>query len=273
MHSDKWTQTGRHFFRNLKGFPRFLFAHPLFAPKLLKARAGYFFTRQLARPVATPEGFLIETTEELVSYWSFFVERECLTSEWVSALLAETEPVVVDVGANAGLFSHLIWTLKPDAKFILFEPLSGMAGKIAQWGAATGAAYTLHNQAVSDHCGTATFFAGSENDVTASLKPEPGKHLKHEIAVVTLDSIIPDGPILVLKIDVEGFECEVLAGGRRTVERTRFMIIEAHTKAALERIKQVLGEEWLDKQVGASDHLFMRRTQQSGGKRRSSLPN
>ena len=107
MHSNKWTQTGRHFFRNLKGFPQFLFAHPLFAPKLLKARAGYFFTRQLPRPVATPEGFVIETTEELVSYWSFFVERECLTSEWVNALLAETKPVVVDVGANAGLFSHL----------------------------------------------------------------------------------------------------------------------------------------------------------------------
>ena len=147
-----------------------------------------------------------------------------------------------------------------------------MAGKIAQWGAATGAAYTLHNKAVSDHCGTATFFAGSENDVTASLKPEPGKHLKQEIDVVTLDSIIPDCPILVLKIDVEGFECEVLAGGRRTVERTRFMIIEAHTKAALERIKQVLGGEWLEKQVGASDYLFMRRAQLSKGKPPSSLP-
>jgi FkbM family methyltransferase len=223
----------------------------------------YFFTRRLAQPIATPKGFLIETTEELVSYWSFFVERECLASEWVNVLLSEAEPVVVDVGANAGLFSYRIWTLKPGAKFILFEPLPRMAEKIAKWEATTGAACTLHNKAVSDYCGTATFFASSENDTTASLKPEPGKHLRRELAVVTLDSIIPDRPILVMKIDVEGSECEVLAGGRRTIERTRFLIIEALTKAASERIRNTLGAEWLDKQVGATDYLFMRPTERS----------
>lgn len=264
MKPSKWSQAARHFVRNFVGFPRYFLAHPAFAIKLLHARAKYFFTRRLPGPIATADGFLIETTGELVSYWSFFVERECLTSDWLKPLLAEPQPLVVDVGANAGLFAHRVWTLKPDAKFILFEPLPRMVKKIVQWGTAVHPAYTVHNNAVSDHCGTTTFFASTEDDVTASLMSGPGKHLKYEVAVVTLDSILPDAPILVMKIDVEGFECEVLSGAKRTLERARFLIIEAHNQEALDRIKQTLGDRWVNQQVGASDHLFRKRAQSPG---------
>jgi FkbM family methyltransferase len=74
------------------------------------------------------------------------------------------------VGANAGLFTHLIWTLKPDAEIIAFEPLPKMAAKIKAWQARTGARLTIHNQAVSDHCDTAPFYAMADNDTGASLK-------------------------------------------------------------------------------------------------------
>ena len=256
----KWWQARHHFFRNLTGFSRFLFGHPLFATKLLIARANYFFTRRLVQPISTPSGFIIETTRELVSYWSFFVEGECLTPDWVKVLLSETKPVVVDVGANAGLFSHRVWVLKPDAQFILFEPLPRMTKKIANWTATTGASCTLHNKAVSDKCGTATFFASSDNDTAASLKPEADKSLKLEVEVLTLDSIIPDRPILVLKIDVEGFEFEVISGASQTIKNTTFLIVEAHTQTDFEKIKSKLGNEWSSKRVGVSDYLFFRRT-------------
>jgi FkbM family methyltransferase len=263
MPSNKWSLAARHLCRMVMGLPRFLIAHPLWGLKLFIARVRYFFTRQFTQPIVTPDGFAIETSQELISYWSFFIERECLASEWAHAVLSETKPLVVDVGANAGLFSHRVWTLKHDARFILFEPSPFMAKKISKWGAATGASHTIHNKAASDYCGTTTFFASSENDPSATLEPRPDKHLKYEVAVVTLDSILPDEPILVLKIDVEGAECNVLAGAKRTIERTRFMIIEAHTRDDVDRIKQKMGEQWFDKQVGASDHLFMRRSQQT----------
>jgi Methyltransferase FkbM domain len=96
------------------------------------------------------------------------------------------------------------------------------------------------------------------------LMSGPDKHLKYEVAVVTLDSILPDAPILVMKIDVEGFECEVLSGAKRTLERARFLIIEAHNQEALDRIKQTLGDRWVNQQVGASDHLFRKRAQSPG---------
>jgi FkbM family methyltransferase len=254
----KWTLAVNHFIPSFRGFLRLLFSHPCFALKLLKVRATYFFTRQFKIPVATPDRFLIESAEELITYWTFFVERECWSREWLKVLLSEPKPVVVDVGANAGLFTHWIWTLRPETKFILFEPLPAMAKKIAQWRRATGASLTLHNKAVSDYSGTATFYASSDNDTDASLKPDGSKRLKLEVPVVTLDSAIPNQPILILKIDVKGFECEVLAGGRQTTEHTQFIIVEVCTEAALERIKKQLGQHWKNKRVGSVDYLFMR---------------
>ena len=254
----KWSQATRHFFPSVRGFLQLLLAHPGSALSLLSARAHFFFKRKLKRPFTTHDGFLIETPSQLASYWSFFVEHECVAPEWANALRSEAEPFVVDVGANAGLFTHFVWTMRPDTRFIIFEPLPRMAKRIEDWGAKTHASFLLHNKAVSNYCGTTSFFASSESDDTASLDPEAGRQLKFEVPVVTLDSVLPDMPILVLKIDVEGFECDVLAGAKQTLQRARFLIIEAHSQDALGRIKQALGNDWLDKQVGVSDYFFSR---------------
>lgn len=131
-----------HFFPSLVGIVRMLLRHPLFALQLLVVRTRFFLTRRLAGSVSTPDGFLIETTGELISYWSFFIEREGCVQEWVEALKGQTKPLVLDVGANAGLFTHLIWTLKPDAEIVAFEPLPKMAAKIKAWQIRTGAQMT-----------------------------------------------------------------------------------------------------------------------------------
>jgi len=258
MHISKWAQAARHFLPSLIGFPTYFFAHPKFALQLFVIRVRYFFTRRLKRAVLTPDQFLIESPEELVSYWSFFIEKETLAREWMEALFSEPEPVVVDVGANAGLFTHRVWTLNPKTKLIVFEPLPQMAKKIARWGETTRALLTLHNQAVADHDGILDFYASSDNDPTASLKPEATKKITLHVPVVTLNSAISEKKILMVKIDVEGMECEVLAGASQTLQHTRFLIIEAHTKTALERIKAQLTLEWRCRQIGASDYLFTR---------------
>ncbi len=70
--------------------------------------------------------------------------------------------------------------------------------------------------------------------------------------------MIPEEPVFLIKIDVEGCECEVLRGGRTTVSRARYIIAEAHTPEALSNIRQEIGPEWRVTQVGASDYLFRR---------------
>jgi len=231
---------------------------PAWALALLKARIQFFLSRRFSHPLSTPDGFLIESDHQLVSYWSLFIERECWDPEWMDALRREVSPLILDVGANAGLFTHLVWSQKPSAEFVAFEPLPRMAKKISDWKSRTGARLTLHQTAVSDHRGTAAFYASEEGDPTASLRPEGPKTMQLNIPLVNLDSIVPQKPILLIKIDVEGCECEVLAGAEHTLERTRFLIVEAHTPEALNKIQAQLGESWRAKRVGASDFLFKR---------------
>jgi len=258
MIQNKWTHFKTHFFSSLAGFPAYFLAHPGFALRLLVARMRYLSSQKLSQPMLTPDRFLIETPEDVFYYWDFFIEKELMDRRWVQALKSEPDPVVVDVGANAGMFSHRIWTLNPRTKLIVFEPLPKMAERIARWGKDTGALLTLHQQAVSDRIGTSAYYTLSEKDVTASLKPGQGDRMKFDVPVATLDSVINDPKILMIKIDVEGMEAEVLAGARQTLQRTRFLTIEAHTEDALDRIKAQLGPHWQCQQTGLSDFLFIR---------------
>jgi FkbM family methyltransferase len=257
-HQYKWAYAVEHAWPALGGWLRLFMKKPGWAAQLLSARLAFFSKRKHERPLSTPDGFTIESGHQLVSYWSLFIERECWAPEWVSALALDPSPLVLDVGANAGLFTHLIWTLRPDAEFIAFEPQPLMAEKISSWTSSTKARLTLHQKGVSDRIGTATFYASEAGDPTASLKPEGPKSIHLTIPLVTLDSVVPPRSIFLIKVDVEGCECEVLAGAKQTLARTRFLILEAHTPEALNKIQAQLGQEWQAKRVGASDYLFAR---------------
>jgi FkbM family methyltransferase len=243
---------------SLLGFCRFWLRHPVFATSLLRARATYFFSRRLFKSLATPDGYLIETPSQLISYWSMFIERELWDASWVRAVVRESKPVVLDVGANAGLFSHMIWTLNPNAQLIAFEPLPEMAVRIRAWQQRTKSNLICHNQAVSSTRGTATLYASQSDDPTASLVHDGTRQVGITVPVTTLDASIEPRGITLIKVDVEGLECEVLAGGKHIVSNAQFLLLEAHTKQSLQNICRQLGDSWQCKRVGTSDYLFTR---------------
>lgn len=249
-----------HLFASGKGFTRLLLRQPRFACRLFRVRLRYFLFRQFGSSLDTPDNFRIETAAELISYWSFFVERECWSPDWARELRRASRPLILDVGANAGLFTHWIWTQNRDAEFIVFEPLPHLAAKIRAWSQRTGARLSLNQAAVSDRCGEAVFFTDSDNDTGATLRSDAGKRTQLTVPTLTLDSIVPLRVVLLAKIDVEGFETEVLKGATRTLERMRFLLVEAHTSESLGRIRDILSAaQWDCRRVGSSDYLFTRR--------------
>ena len=247
-----------HLWFSVIGFLRFLPKYPDFASRLLLVRIRYFLTRKFGSPLATPDGFTITTTEELISYWSFFVEREGSHRKWLKALASVPHPLVLDVGANAGLFTHFVWFQRPDVEIIAIDPLPKMAAKLERWKKRTGANLSIHNQAVSDHCGTMSFYLTSDNDTSASLQPHPTTTPPISVPVVTLDSIVAGREVLLAKFDVEGVEVLALAGAREMLQKTRFVILEAHTPEALAGIQTELGAAWHCHRVGSSDYFFWR---------------
>lgn len=249
-----------HLYRSSLGFLRLSCDHPWFAARLMAIRCHYFFTRTFAGPLETPDGFCLKTALELISYWSFFVEREGWSAAWAGQLKHESKPLVLDVGANAGLFAHWIWTQNPRARLVIFEPLPAMAERIRSWAAHTGADVTLHKAAVSNLCGEAKFFTDADNDTGASLLGDGSKKNQLTVPLVTLDSLVPHEPVLLAKIDVEGCEVEALCGAVETLRQTQFLLLEAHTPEALAAIRNILTDAtWICQCVGSSDYLFKRR--------------
>ncbi len=124
----------------------------------------------------------------------------------------------IDVGANVG--SYTLWAAELGAEVISFEPapeslkllrenidLNGYEVKVIQ--AAAGAA-----------CGSANLTTG----LGSANRLEPGGDT--ECPVVTIDSIVGDSVIAGMKIDVEGFEIDVLRGCARALAEGRVKILQ-----------------------------------------------
>jgi hypothetical protein len=131
----------------LTGWTRIFFSRPGFALALLGRRGRYFVRRDFRTPLETPEGFRLETADALITYWLLFVERELHHPHWVKALKAADRPLVVDVGANAGLFSHLAFCINPRAEILAFEPLPDLHERLDAMRKQTGVNLTICRKA------------------------------------------------------------------------------------------------------------------------------
>jgi FkbM family methyltransferase len=142
---------------------------------------------------------------------------------------------VVDLGANEGAFSAGVLAVAPQARVIAVEPGPGPRARLEQRFAGR-ANVEIHGVAVAGESGTATFHV-TAHDHGSSLRPPlsesrevigPGAEVVEtfEVPTLSLDDLVGDGPVDVVKIDVQGAELDVLRGGRRSFARTRAVLLE-----------------------------------------------
>jgi FkbM family methyltransferase len=145
------------------------------------------------------------------------------------------QALVVDIGANEGAFSAGVLAVAPSAHIIAAEPGPGPRARMqARLGA-------LHNVeildvAVSTTSGTAAFHLTAHDHNSSLHAPrremhttiDPGWEPVGEIQVptITLDDLVRERTVDVLKIDVQGSELEVLLGGDATLARARSVLLE-----------------------------------------------
>lgn len=131
--------------------------------------------------------------------------------------------VFVDVGANVG--SYTIWAGELGAEVIALEP------------AADTFELLLENIAINDYqvrairatagsvCGITRFTVGQ--DCVNRLDPRGSAGVPTvQVEMVTIDSIIGDRFVRGMKVDVEGFEIEVLRGCKRALSEHRIGLIQ-----------------------------------------------
>jgi FkbM family methyltransferase len=144
--------------------------------------------------------------------------------------------LVVDLGANEGEWTDSVLRVFPGLEILAVEPGQEPLGVLGPR-FADRPNVTVVPHAVAATAGTATFHR-TESSVFASLLP-PRSSLAElypespvavteavEVPTSTLDELVGDHHVSVLKLDVQGGELAVLAGGAKTLARTDAVLAE-----------------------------------------------
>lgn len=172
--------------------------------------------------------------------------RECRKGEKEINLvpyLARKSKISLDIGANKGVYSYAL--LPHSAAVHAFEPNPKALEVLQRWGLRPGReALTIHALALGNASGEATLRvprsgkgAGYSNQ-GSTLREDPGReHGTVNVKTARLDDLKLEN-IGFMKIDVEGFEQQVLEGAKETLQRERPNLLveieEKHTKRKLE---------------------------------------
>lgn len=144
---------------------------------------------------------------------------------------------ILDVGANVGDWTAELLEFCPPARIICVEPEPSLAtGLRRRFADRPGVTVSPH--AVGAREGTAAFTLMKDPVLNSLRHPtaemtanyaETGIRETIEVKVLPLDAIVPaDARIRLLKIDVQGFEREVLSGATDTLSRTDYVMIEVN---------------------------------------------
>lgn len=130
----------------------------------------------------------------------------------------------VDVGANIGSYS--IWAGETGAEVIALEPAADTFALLEENIALNG--YRILAVRAAAGPARATVRVTSGRDTVNRISPAGAA----EADMVTLDSVVGARVVAGLKIDVEGFEIEVLRGCERALSEHRIRLIQLEWNAA-----------------------------------------
>lgn len=139
-------------------------------------------------------------------YWEIFVERSY-------DLDVPPPRVIVDIGANVGMFALRMRMLYPDAQIFCFEPYPPNFGRLQQ---NVGHLRGVHANpvGVSDAAGTMTMYVHPSSSGGHTIMPqiaEPGAS-QQQVEIISLQEVrdIVGQPIDMMKADCEGAEGPIL---------------------------------------------------------------
>lgn len=205
---------------------------------------------------------------------------DMLLDELDRAVATGRDILFVDVGADIGTYSVTVGNHVRSAaravRILAFEPSSSSVALLRRNIDANdlAAAAGVREVALGDgSCTTATLTfdrdePGCSGLDTSALRVREGRVLLEQVAVSTLDHELADIPeldLLVLKLDVEGFERAVLDGGRASVARAAETLLLVEDFVDRRIVDHLYADGWTVVRKVTPYNSFWRRMRSPGG--------
>lgn len=142
--------------------------------------------------------------------------------------------LILDIGAATGHTASLFREALPNNKILAFEPLPYNFQKLLERkitnlipiNKGLGQSIGTKNINITNRITASSFL---EINPKAEVYQEETKYENiKEIEISTLDEEISNEQILIIKVDVQGFELEVLRGGENCLKNTSIIILEVN---------------------------------------------
>lgn len=193
-------------------------------------------------------------TKNWIDYRCFITGLYDIEAKYESVLLkiAKSKNIdyFFDIGANHGYYSIKVSHILPQCTIYSFEPFSynvDMLQKNIELNHFKN--ITIIKKAVSDKEQRLNiYFSGEENDGSTSCIPQfENNDIYEEVEAITIDKFIKGQSLegtMLFKIDVEGFELNVLKGMRDTLRTIRPILFVEHNdetaKSAGYKLKDIV---------------------------------
>lgn len=186
---------------------------------------------------------VFHTVQRLAARFGVHVARlSKQPSTTVLGLVHRPIDLILDVGANTGQFAREMRSKFPLAHIVSFEPLPGPFAALQAWAKADGNA-TAINCALGEAEAVLPIHSHINHSASSSMLvpaaeglatfPQMTRQELVDVPVHRLDAALagigrPAGPSALLKLDVQGFELEVLRGAPVTLGAVGAMISEVN---------------------------------------------
>ena len=171
--------------------------------------------------------------------------------------------VIFDAGANCGFFALTESARNKSVRIYCFEPHPRTTERLRtniRINHREDRILPVH-AAVGSTCGTCELNTSSDSSMGV-VSTSATQYVKAETVVqtplLTLDSFAAEHQVWpdLLKVDVEGFEVEVLRGASECLKRARHVVLEFHSQSLLEECQRLLTEAGFQNRLCSSSVLI-----------------
>lgn len=151
--------------------------------------------------------------------------------DFIRPLLAGPKPVVVDIGANIGMFSLFAFHVNRDASVHAFEPSADTFGLLdTNRRSNPSLSWQCHHAAVHARDGVIRF---DNRPASTARQVSAGADEGEAVPCLSLRTVVERvaAPVTLLKIDVEGSEEAILVGNEHLLDDVDHLVIELHPGA------------------------------------------